>query len=82
MIDGWVDMESNPFCEDELAREVEEMMVAEVLCNLRVVEEEADKDDGDNATIAEVRPQVAATFDIINKLATQLKSLAVEIEGL
>lgn len=81
VFDGWVDMESNEFCVEAMADEVEELLDVMVLCKLKdVVDEDEPVDDAEDT--AEDRPQVLATQELIDELATKLKSLCVQIGDL
>ena len=47
LVDGWVSMEDNEQCNNLLAEEVNQLMDLEVLCNLKKLSIENDKDNDD-----------------------------------
>jgi hypothetical protein len=57
------------------------MMDLEVLCNLKQVSLEDDEDD-DGDDLEEDKPRQPVTFDEVNNLAIQLKTLQVQIDAL
>ena len=81
LVDGWVSMEDNEQCNNLLAEEVNQLMDLEVLCNLKQVSlEDEEDDDGDD--LEEDKPRQPVTFDEVNNLAIQLKTLQVQIGAL
>lgn len=81
LVDGWVSMEDNEQCNNLLAAEIDQMMDLEVLCNLKQVSLEDDEDD-DGDDLEEDKPRQPVTFDEVNNLAIQLKTLQVQIDAL
>ena len=73
-------MEDNEQCNNLLAEEVNQLMDLEVLCNLKQLSIENDKhnDDEEDALEEDTRKE-PVTFDEVNNLAVQLKTLQVQI---
>ena len=67
-------MEDNEQCNNLLAEEV-----LEVLCNLKELSIENDKDNDEQDALEEDKPKEPVTFDEVNNLAIQLKTLQVQI---
>ncbi len=80
LVDGWVSMEDNEQCNNLLAEEVNQLMDLEVLCNLKQlsIENDKDNDDEEDALEEDTRKE-PVTFDEVNNLAVQLKTLQVQI---
>ncbi len=83
MIGGWVFMEENDFFVDALAKEVEELPSIDVLCGLhektttKINGTQGEEEENDEVECAQIKP----TFDDINELAIQLKSISVTMDG-
>jgi hypothetical protein len=73
-------MEDNEQCNNLLAEEVNQLMDWEVLCNLKQlsIENVKDNDDEEDA-LEEDKRKEPVTFDEVNNLAVQLKTLQVQI---
>ena len=87
MIEGWVSMEDNDFCQNVLAEERDELMDIDMLCNLKEVndveEVDAMDDDSDNVSPEKASPKTAVvSHDDVNDLATQLKAFSVQVGAL
>ena len=78
LVDGWVSMEDNEQCNNLLAEEVNQLMDLEVLCNLKQLSNENDNGD-DEDTLEDDTLKEPVTFDEVNNLAVQLKTLQVQI---
>jgi hypothetical protein len=78
LVDGWVSMEDNEQCNNLLAEEVNQLMDLEVLCNLKQLSIENDNDDEEDALEEDTRKE-PVTFDEVNNLAVQLKTLQVQL---
>jgi len=76
-------MEDNEQCNNLLAEEVNQLMDLEVLCNLKQlsIENDKDNDDEEDALEDDTRKE-PVTFDEVNNLAVQLKTLQVQIGAL
>ena len=80
LIDGWVSMEDNEQCNYWLAEEVNQLMDLEVICNLNQLSIENNKDnDEEEDALEEDTHKEPVTFDEVNNLAVQLKTLQVLI---
>lgn len=82
MVEGWINMESTEFCSNMMADEVNALMEIDKLCNtMNKANAEPDDDEYDD-TDGDLFPPKPITFELINALATQFQSLAVETESL
>ncbi len=73
-------MEDNVQCNNLLAEEVNQLMDLEVLCNLKQLSIENDKDnDEEEDALEEDTHKEPVTFDEVNNLAVQLKTLQVQL---
>jgi len=83
LVDGWVSMEENEQCINMLAGEIDQVMDLEVLCNLKelAIENDNENDEEEDA-LEEDKPREPVTFDEVNNLAIQLKTLQVQIGAL
>ena len=73
-------MEDNEQCNNLLAEEVNQLMDLEVLCNLNQLSIENNKDnDEEEDALEEDTHKEPVTFDEVNNLAVQLKTLQVQI---
>jgi hypothetical protein len=83
LIEGWVSMEDNQQCNGILVEEIVQLMDLEVLCQLKEMSIEGnDEDSEDEDFLEEDKPTKPVTFDEVNALAVQLKSLQVQISQL
>ena len=83
LVDGLVSMEDNEQCNNLLAEEVNQLMDLEVLCNLKQLSIENDKDNDDEEdAVEEDTRREPVTFNESNELAIQLKTLQVQIDAL
>ena len=80
LVDEWVSMQENEQCNNLLAGEIDELMDLEVLCKLEEVSTKDEEDD--NEEVLEDSPREPATFDELNELAIELKTLQIQIDAL
>jgi hypothetical protein len=74
MLQGWISMEDNKACVNELAKEVNELMHVDVL--LKEMDTEDDHNKSDNETSEEV---FIPTPDVVEELVCQLKLISVQV---
>ena len=76
-------MEDNQQCNNKLAEEIVQLMELDVLCQLKeMLIEGNDEYSKDEDFLEEEKPREPVTFDEVNALAVQLKSLQVKISKL
>jgi len=74
MVEGWISMEENEACINELADEVHKLMDVNVL-----LKKDADEgSDGENESAVEVK-RVIPTHDEVADVCSQLKSISVQV---
>ena len=83
LVEGLVSMEENQQCNNLLIEEIDQLMDLEVLCQLKEMSIEGnDEGSEDEVFLEEDKPREPVTFDEVNALAVQLKSLQVQISQL
>ena len=84
MIYGWINTEDTDFCQQELADDVEALIDLDVIYNLKQPENDNDndKDKDEPEDKAAEKPKATITTEDLNQLATQLKTLSINIAEL
>jgi hypothetical protein len=74
MLQGWISMEDNKACVNELAKEVNELMHVDVL--LKEMDMEDDHNKSDDQTSEEV---IIPTANVVEELVCQQKLISVQV---